>query len=210
VLVIGEGEADRRFLEHLIRRRGIKDVEIVKPAGGRPGFQQRLQAIKASPSVESIRLVVLVTDCDDDGNEAFRDLAAQVGRAGGYSVPQKSLQFSKQGEFPAVAVVLLPKDCGTGSLETLILEAMRDYHPMETERAEKFISDSPTTSVAASKRSKAVLAAAIAASCKDDPSCSASFMWKEERGYQDLLDHVCFNPLCEFLLQCSMFPSSSD
>ena len=200
-IIIGEGDADKRFFEVLTQHRGCTEYQVANPAGGASHFVDRLEGLKASPDFGQLSLVVLVRDCDDDPKAAFNDTCRQIAQAG-YLAPAESLNpGGKREGWPAVAVILLPWIDEPGCLETLIYEVMKDEYPAVAAGVESLLDQVPTKDCDVSKRSKARVACMIASVCKDDPGCSVAFMWYSERRFLPLLAKPQFNRIADHLQQ---------
>jgi hypothetical protein len=209
VAVISEGQADDEFLKKLIAVRRLNNLEVLGPAGeesyGRGGFQVRLEGLKLK-GIEKHKAIVIVADNDDDPRSAFRSIQNQIRDAGGYGVPEKPYQVSGRGEYPPVAVVMLPASGEQGSLDTLCWSAANEKYALHLKCvgaiAECIGADERTWGKV--KLAKLKVQCLLSSICKGDPYTPLKCAWwvepaKGRRGDIFPLDNPVFNPIAEFL-----------
>ena len=162
-------------------RHAIEDIQVTFPTGKQGGgdgasrIGDCLKGIMAGSGARAIKTVVIVRDCDDSPGESFREARSDLESAQ-LDVPDRSAQFT-DGD-PRVAILMIPGPGASGTLETLLLEAIRGSAPELLDCANKFASclDAPQ-SWSESKRAKMKLHALIAGCCKQDPARSLSWVW---------------------------------
>ena len=216
-LILCEGKSDESFLRHLATGRKLRGFQYACPAPktdnagkaieggwGKTGFYVELDAIKAARGFEDkLQAIVLVTDSDDKPKDACNFAKRQIKKAGEYAIPTDLLKPStRAGKCPPVVVVTLPWFDKAGNLETLILGAVPDYFPCVLNCLDDYAKCAPNVHQwSVGKQSKMRLACIVAAVCKDDPTCSASTMWSDDKTkvFTPMLSHRCFDELAKFL-----------
>lgn len=123
-LIICEGESDCRFLDALFVRRNVSGYQLVKPAKGKTGFEDRLRTIRANDDFKKIEAIILVTDNDDEPGSSFDRITGQIRQARRYPVPANPLEIAKTRNCPAIAIVMLPWTGREGGMENLVLESL--------------------------------------------------------------------------------------
>jgi len=91
-------------------------------------------------------------------------------------------------------------------LETLIVEAMLATYPNVKDCLKEYSKCTKTNKWEKSKRDKMLLRCMVSVTCEIDPVCSTTMMWKEEKGFQVLLDHQVFNQIAKFLSEFPVRP----
>lgn len=196
VLVVAEGRADAAFLEQLGLNRGVTDLQVTRPANGKD-FTRKLEAMRGFAPESSTILVV--ADSDTSPTTAFKSIQRQIQAVGDYGVPAQPLEVSKAKGVPSIGVLTLPWVDRSGSLETLLLDAMSVGWPTVHAKVRDLLAATVPTSRGVSKDSKACLTCMVACVCGDDPSCAASAMWHASKGFQGLLSQECFDRVADFL-----------
>jgi hypothetical protein len=205
-LILCEGESDCAFFRSLLEGRRIPGFQVVKPAGGKDGFKDRLDAFPAITGFEDVLLIVLVRDNDDDPARSFKHLQTQIREADGYKAPGRRLELAKGVNGVFVTIMMLPWLRQPGNLETIILRAISDKWKNLRVCLKDYLKCSPARQWTKSKKDKMLLQCMIAATCKDDPNCSQSYMWQKKKGFQPLLGNPCFDQIESFLIKLKGHP----
>ena len=204
-IIIAEGHAENHLLEKLLKNRDVEGFQILGNAQGKDDFENRLFAVSALTGYQSVSVIVLVRDCDDDVRDALKETVKQI-KAFDETLPLPEnvweLAKSNRSDVPDVAIMTLPRWQGCGCLETLVIDALKTKHPSVYNLGNGLLASatvpaSGLTGVA--KKAKAQAACMVACTCLDDPSCAVGHMWYKDKGYRSLLADNCFNDVVAFL-----------
>ena len=200
-VVVCEGRSDANFLSALFDHHGIDGFEVTFPTGEQGGGEgalsigKCLKGIMAGSGARAIKTVVIVRDCDDSPDKSFRQARSDLEFAQ-LDVPDQPTRFTL-GD-PRVAILMIPGAGTKGTLETLLLQAIKDANPAFMDCVDKFASclDDPH-SWSENKRAKMKLQALIAGCCKQDPASSLSWVWGKS-GNPVPIDSSHFDEIAEF------------
>jgi uncharacterized protein DUF3226 len=203
-LIIGEGVHDEAFLRHLLQNRNILGCQVGFPSrensssDGRGGFGEVLSGLRVRLDFKNIRVVILVSDNDEDPVASFSKIKAQITEAGGFSVPTKPLEVVGTADHPDLVTVMLPWTNQIGCLETLCLPATLEAWPNIEPCIEEYSRCTDIGTWPISKQSKMQLRCLFAAACKTDPNTSLTYAWSRNPPLIPL-GHRSFDQLAEFL-----------
>ena len=209
--IICEGASDRSFFNSLIRIRGIANCEAdcarldTKPeqCAGKYGITDTLRGLRGYAEAQpgKIQGVIVAIDTDTDPKKRLQETIDYI-QAAGLKPPAKYLEIKKakkRDEF-AIAIVGIPSPDRAGNLDLLLFEAMQRSHadlmaPLETycEHTKARNEDWPI-----GPKSKMKLRCTIAASYRDDPGLSLSYILMRENCPVDLKD-AAFDQVAQFL-----------
>ena len=135
-LILAEGAGDAAFFDHLIAARGIADeFHVTHPSrapsvtgSGSTRFRQALDAFGIFPGFDTLRGIIIVTDCDDDETAAFTNVQDHIRHtAKRHPAPVRPLQ--KSSGSPPIVVMMIPWIGESGSLEALCVPAANRRFP---------------------------------------------------------------------------------
>lgn len=161
---------------------------------GKDAFEAYLKALRPRQGFRNLRDLIVVGDNDIDPSKSFPNIQKALSAAG-YPVPEAPWSTAG-GQALRVSVVMLPGKDEPGNLDTYLLRAV-DKHPLNPCFA-AYWECCRTGELPVTKASKVKLTTIVAASCKENPSCSLVWVWSE-RGNPIDLDHPSFDSLVEFL-----------
>ena len=200
-LVLCEGKRDASFVLHLAEQRGIRGVQVGFPdpvtstTYGKGGFKDYLINLRVRRGFKDLLHLVILRDCDENGEAAFRDVVEQISGAGKYAIPIAPEQETPGA--PGITVRLVPDSDTKGNLDMLLLTGIDANHPLN-HCFGPYFDCCKLGQVSLGKAAKMRLTTIVAASCRDNPSCSLVWVWKEN-GNPIRLDSTNFDPLAEFL-----------
>lgn len=195
LVLLSEGQADRRLMEKLVLVRRLPKFDFPWPVYGDEDandtaaklygagkFVDMLLALNGdfalNPELrEQIRGVLIVADAKDCPKKTFDDICDQIKRAGKFSIPTRQGEIATGEEgHPAIGVILLPGDGKPGSLETLYVRALSARHRSAARCVEAFLScgNIDITGWNVEKQAKARFQCLVAATNREDPSKSAA------------------------------------
>lgn len=203
-LIIGEGAQDEAFLRHLLENRNIQGYQAGFPeppsqsSAGRGGFGSILSGLRVRPDFKNIRVVVLVSDNDEDPAVSFNEVRAQITEAGSFSVPIQPLEVVQTANHPDLVVFMLPSTGQIGCLETLCLPAGLEKWSTLRPCIDEYSRCVDVGTWPKSKQSKMQLRSLFAAACKTDPNTSLVHAWNRNPPLIPL-GHNSFDQLAGFL-----------
>jgi hypothetical protein len=200
--ILCEGKSDAAFFFRLTRERGLNGFQFGW-AGGKTEFGSYLNGLRTRIKTGFER-VIIVRDCDENPQGAFDDVVAQIRTAQDHPYPiPVAPKIIATERTPHIAVLLLPDSNQNGTLETILVESIRDRRPDLFQCMLTYAQCTGTVNWDIGKYSKMQLHSLIAASCPKNPGCSLTIIWAD-RDNPIALDHPCFNPLCDYLGQFSI------
>ena len=201
-VVVCEGRSDANFLSVLFDCHKIDGFKVTFPRHKQDGGEgassigKCLKVIMMGTRVRRvIKKVIIVQDCDDSPEKSFRQAQAHL-KSAQLGVPDRPTQLIDGKS--SVAILMIP-DVGTkGTLETLLLQAIRGADSTSVECVDKFADclEAPR-SWSENKRAKMKLNALIAGCCKEDPASSLSLVWSKQ-GNPIPIDSPHFWKIAEF------------
>lgn len=203
-LIIGEGSHDEAFLRHLLQDRDIQGYQVGFPeppdqnSPGRGGFGSVLSGLRVRLDFKKIRVVVLVSDNDENPATSFNEIKAQITEAGSFSVPIQPLEVVLTADHPDLVAFMLPSTGQIGCLETLCLPAALDGWPTLRTCIEEYSRCVNIATWPKSKQSKMQLRCLFSAACIKDPNTSLAHAWSRNPPLIPL-GHNSFDQLAEFL-----------
>lgn len=133
IVIVCEGSSDCAFFNELKKptERNISGIQLAfpnheeTPTGGRNGFSAVLGALKGKRGFDQLRLVLLVSDNDDNPADSLSKVKDQIRDAGDYGIPVDELVPAPAltAGFPATMIMMLPLHKTKGQLEDLCLIA---------------------------------------------------------------------------------------
>jgi hypothetical protein len=205
-VVVCEGMGDARFIEALMKHKGITNCNVGCPseAGGsgcgREAIPSYLKALATARQRlnQVLRGISIIADADSDPNASF-DFMVRALASAGFPVPNRP--FSVEGEQLRIAVFLIPEEGRTGTLEHVLLDAAFSNSPEMEGCVEDFARCTGVIESAPSnKQAKMKLSALVAACCKDNPWASPALMWSD-RGNPVPIASERFNHISSFLAE---------
>jgi 5S rRNA maturation endonuclease (ribonuclease M5) len=193
-LVLCEGKRDASFVLHLAEQRGIDGIQVGF-TNGKDGFKNYLVDLRVRRGFNSLRHIVILRDCDENGEVAFRDVVQQINEAGRYDIPTAP-EVETAGT-PGITVRLIPDSTTVGNLDALLLSAVDANHPLNP-CFDSYFECCKLGDVSIGKASKIKLTTIVAASCHANPSCSLVWVWKET-GNPIPLQSSKFDAIADFL-----------
>ena len=202
---IGEGAADNALMKSLLKARNLPSFDYPFPdgirrkkknavedkeesVGGKDSFAEKLKLLEpVADEQRRSRGILIATDCGDNWEAAFANVAAQVASTGFYPRPEAPLTAvspnPKQSAYlPKLVIVMVPGvgESESGGLETLCVEVLRDNHPQTAECLDQYLACLTKKGVGingwgAETRSKAEMQCLIAVTNKDDPNKSGRY-----------------------------------
>ena len=125
-LLLVEGKTDKHFVEALIRKLPVDNVQVLLTEG-RDNYSRILQTFVLTSGFKSmVRRLGLIRDNDDDPDAAFKSIKSALAKSG-LPCPKHPEEFTS-GKPPIVGVFLIPGRGKEGCLEDLCL-ATRPDHP---------------------------------------------------------------------------------
>jgi hypothetical protein len=204
-LILAEGAGDAAFFDHLIAARGIADeFHVTHPSrapsvtgSGSTRFRQALDAFGILPGFDTLRGIIIVTDCDDDETAAFTNVQDHIRHtAKRHPAPVRPLQ--KSSGSPPIVVMMIPWIGETGSLEALCVPAAESAFPLVASCADAFQVCSGIDHWPHSKRSQVKLRSIISAAHKKNGDAGLAYIWDEFPACIPLM-HSCFDRVANFL-----------
>lgn len=222
-IFIGEGVSDNALMRKLAEKRGLPEFDYPFPdrigdkdgktIGGKDNFAASLKllepVIAMNPRAHGI---LIATDCGDNWQSAFDNVAEQVASTKFYPRPQApGGPVSANGEFPhlpPLIIVMVPGKCKTGGMETLCVEALREKHVRAADCLDQYLACLKRKEVGiddwgAEKRGKAEMQCLIAVTNRDDPNKSGQYVFSaqgRDNGPPVIdVSHRAFDALVEIL-----------
>jgi len=190
-VVAVEGGDDSRFLERMLSHMGEMRVQVMN-IGGKGNLSAYLATIRADAVTSGVDLsfIGVVRDADDDKRSAFQAACAALS-SNALPIPAAPGEIASGS--PSTAVLILPADRETGSLEDLVWESVRDQPAARC--VEGYIACLKRTGAMEShKEGKARVHAYLAS--KNDPAVSVGLA--ADKGYWPL-DSLAFDSIRRFI-----------
>lgn len=181
-ILLGEGDADRRFFQKLVSARGIKPELAVPFIGsarqfnGNTAFSEMLAALQGTMAAFTrVKGIMIVADSGSDPGKTFRLVRRQVHDAG-FPTPDKLDEAAFDEGRPAILVSLLPDAETAGALESLYAQEIINRHEWIADCVESYLHCDQIEAHAwpIEKRDKARYECMVAALNKEDPSRAVS------------------------------------
>ncbi len=181
LVLLGEGVADEKFFEKLIKERKLPAF-LVEHVRGRERFQARLEALVPGTDfgLERISGVLVVADNDDEPQTRFNYVRSQLANVAWCEVPDRPRQIVRKENSPAVAILMLPWDETPGALETLCLESMYEHYPEKAACLHAFFDCAAIHQWAPSKQHKMRMQALLCTTCESDPNTPISHAFSRD------------------------------
>ncbi len=212
---IGEGAADNALMRKLSLARGLPSFDYPFPdgirrkkedtackkkdtvgekddtVGGKGSFGEMLKLLEpVAYEQHRPRGILIATDCGDDWETAFANVADQVAGTRFYPLPEKPGQpvsaTPASSHLPPLVIVMVPGEGKTGGMETLLVEALRAKHSKTAECLEQYLACLDGKGVGIKtwgqeKQGKARLQCLIAVTNKIDPNKGPSRIFSDQK-----------------------------
>jgi hypothetical protein len=206
--ILCEGKDDTEFFSRLVVARGLTDYHCMCPIGedsrciGKGGFRKHLDLIvQWIPSGVPLKGIVIVADCDDDPEAAFREVRRSVLDAG-FPDPEtpQTIRTNRSGPAPTFAIMMAPWHDRPGNLELVIWEALEPLFVNHVEGIQAFSRHCGAHERTISLQAKFNLRCLIAAMLPTDPSRSLVYFLQRPREICPI-DHFdpSFSQMYDFL-----------
>lgn len=203
-LILCEGKEDVAFLSALIATQNLPKSHLRHTGskrndrGGKDKFGERLRSLKLDPDFRrSIKHILVVADCDNDPDGSFKNICAQIQRAG--FTPPNRVRRAGIGDV-AITVYLIPPD-EEGSLERYLENAARDANPNIAAETDQFVANVAIHNWSITQKSKLWLRVMVAACYKSDPCINLAPLFNIEEQRIISLEHDSFTGLVAILRQ---------
>lgn len=199
-IIICEGIDDQRFFSAFIQTRGINGLQVIKHAGGKSKFEERLNALEPQIMFKQTKAILLVVDSDDSPSDNFTLVAKQIKNTKKYGIPTEYKKRAKQNGRPCVAILGIP-DGSNGNIETMLMDiiAKIDRYAKLCKCIQTYMKCSEAKTWSIGKQSKMKMHCFLAGTCEDAPESNIFDMWQENKGCRHLLRDAKFNDLDGFL-----------
>jgi len=198
-IIICEGEHDKNFLETLVKRRNLPDLQVFDAyaccnKGGKNGLAPALAGLYPISGFTELIGVAIVTD--NDNVRSLTDLQKSLEVLEDY-VSTQSPRIDKMGGI-TVITILIPNHNNHGSLETLCLPALFTKWPDARECTDAYLHCTGAISWGRHKLCKAIVRCIISGFYKKEPDKGLGYLFKADKA---LADHPCFNELSDILIR---------
>lgn len=195
VVAICEGPADAHLIKRLIERENLAGY-FVHETHGYQHFSRAVTAIATSSDRAKLQRLIIIGDNDLEPDARWHN-ARDALAAEQFPVPNAIGEIAN-GE-PSTAIFMVPGAGLNGTLETLLVEALIENKPevgpcltgLEACAAHCAEWDEV-------KRAKMRFQAAVAITCRDDPSAGAAHIWSKAHN-PILATSTAFDGLAAFL-----------
>jgi hypothetical protein len=204
LVLLCEGSADKAFFRALLRdRQGMPRFDIPfpesqdeveqgkAPLGGRDNIDLMLRTISVPIGFRKVKGVLIAVDSADDPVATFNFIVGKINQAPGYLAPTALSVPSAPGPGrPPIAVICIPGNDRTGGIETLYVEEIESKRDWIADCVNQFLSCGEIAALnwSPEKKDKARFHSMVAALYENDPSRSASMIWKQRGGAPLLMD----------------------
>lgn len=197
-VIVCEGFQDAGLVCALLRHLHIDKCDVTFPKKRREEKEGEggIAAMVKLLCRRDLEGIFVIRDADDKPEASFRLAAATF--CGPFPTPKAAFVVEKGKK--RAGVFLIPGNGKTGTLEHLLLEAVKVSHPEVIRCVDAFEACSTkTVDWSNNKKAKMRMNSVVAAFCKADPGCSLGFIW--EKGEHNPLDVAspAFEELREFL-----------
>lgn len=117
IVILVEGENDRRFLSAFLKHLGYERIQIIS-VGSKDNFSKGLKAVLGQ--INKIKCLGITRDAEENPESSFQSICSIL-KNNKLPIPSKPLEL--EGNNPSVSVLIIPPD-KPGSLETLCLESI--------------------------------------------------------------------------------------
>jgi hypothetical protein len=197
VYVACEGDADQYFLCKLLDHHQITGVDVAIVGGNGERFTKHLEGLLVADDFKKLSTIVLMTDGDLNVQARFMAACNSL-TANGFIAPTAPWTVAKQNGHKSTAVLTLPSAQSTGTLETLLVDALFGSRPQVEGCLDAFsqcmIEPEAWDGV---KKAKMRFHASVAALCSDGPGTAASRIWSATHNPVPIASNV-FLPLAQF------------
>ncbi len=204
--ILCEGAADEAFLRYLLEVRGIAhSFQIGSPGGnygfGNSAFGAALDGSTLVPGFQDVKAILVLTDCDEDPDAAFKFVREQITEQTSFNAPRALLEIVETIDLPKLVVGMIPFDNVCGNLESYIVRAMEQTWGDVKISADRHLADTPAAVWRHCKQSKSIMQCMIAVLHLEDPNKSLAWIWSDNEEFRDMLRHPTFDGLSEYLTE---------
>lgn len=213
-LIICEGPSDASVIRGVLRSRGFDRAYVCATGnligdkgGGNSFFLDALRAARVATGSDTIKIVILATDNDESPIQRFEFVRDQVQRLakesqGGiypfqFPVPvAPNKVVSGTNADPDVAIMMVPTDSNLGALESLVFEAARVAHPVNTAEVDTFAARTKAAKWSVHKVAKMKVRAYLACTHESKPDIPlGSVLSKNNSAHLIPVGDKCFDHL---------------
>jgi hypothetical protein len=209
-VIICEGFQDAGFVCALLKNLKIDNCDVTYPkkrrdgANGQSGIAAMLGLLAVEPLVKGI---ALLWDADTDAEESFKEACAAF--ISPFHPPKQSFSIEEHKD-RKTGIFLIPGEGKTGTLEHLLLKAVKESHADLISCIDAFNSNYPRGERwAENKKVKRDMHCVVAAFCEDDPGCSIGFIWQKRKDNPIDLSSAHFDELKSFLRSFAEKPADT-
>ena len=127
VLVAVEGKEEVLLVKALARHMHLSGVDVWDTAG-KAGLTAMLESFQAADGHERLRSLGVIQDADENHRSTFESVRSALKAAG---LPVPGAELEPAGEYPRVAVLVIPAGGRRGALEDVCLSSVQDDPAME-------------------------------------------------------------------------------
>ena len=196
IQLLVEGNDQRNFFEAFTKHLSITNVQI-QNFGGVTDLSNFLPAFVKMSNFQSVQSLGVVRDAETSAKNAFKSVQSSLRKAD-LSVPDKP--GIRKDSYPTVTVLILPTDCPSGMLETVLCRSFAAT-PLDRCIDEFFKCVKSSSEISIKYPDKARAHAYL--TTKPDPHFSVGVAAKN--GYWDL-DHEVFSTVRDFLHKIAEIP----
>jgi hypothetical protein len=216
-VVLGEGDRDKAFLEHLCENRGIVGLTY-DYAGGIGGFGSRLLAMSTDQSFQTCKAILLMGDTDELDDKSF-DLIRDQLKDIDFPVPSRPLEITRKQNKPALAVLMQPYPAqgpdASGCMESLLIPAIESLYVKEAACVDEMIKCAGiATWKRRDARDKARVRFLLSSAYREDPMHGLGYCFCKDKDGKDKnlipLGHAAFNETALVLQHFAAWTASTE
>ena len=204
-----EGPSDVAVFRKLLEARGGPTIHIrcageLGQGSGRDSFGRALRAAHTTTGfIDSVRHIVVATDCDGDKDASFAAVKSQLEELQWPPVPvAPDVTETKDGI--SLTVMMVPTGAPTGSLETLAYVAAASANAVNAAAVESFANATGVDAWAPQKQAKMKVRSFLACTHQPRPDIGLGHLWTQQAGHLVPLSHPVFTPLFDRIV--ALFP----
>jgi hypothetical protein len=201
-----EGKHDAAFFRHLIKHHNIPSFQVTSLSDlsdRKLGWKEALNAIIASPGIDTLKSILIVSDNDDNPERRFSEICKAI-KYSEHRPGPPPLKLSaptgirqKSDSKPAVMVMMIPWDNEKGELATLCYEAVEKAHVKKARCVSRFVDCVNANGWPTAKVSKLKLSTYLA-TYKRNPLIPFHCVWNEDDPLIPL-ESEAYNRVIQFL-----------
>ncbi len=121
-VLLVEGKDEKNFFEELLKRIGVRDVQI-EVVGGKDQFREKFPALRRRTGFNEVDAIALIRDADKNPKGAFSSIR-NILKKENLSPPSKMNEFGNGA--PKIGVFIMPGAGAEGMLEDLCLKTVQN------------------------------------------------------------------------------------